>query len=303
MKIAVTGATGLVGVPLVEALRARGDSVLTLVRREASRPDEVSWDPTRGLDNATALEGLDACIHLAGENIAARRWSAAQKERIRASRVVGTGHLAAALAGLEAPPRAFLCASAIGFYGATGTESVDEEAGAGTGFLPEVCKAWEAAAGPLATAGTRVAHLRFGVILSPKGGALAKMLTPFKLGLGGVVGNGLQGMSWITLDDAVGATVHVLDQPDLAGPVNLVAPGAVSNADFTRALGRALGRPTIFPMPAFAARLAFGELADDLLLASLWVRPAVLERSGYAFKTPDLGAALASLLGARKATA
>jgi uncharacterized protein (TIGR01777 family) len=296
MKIAITGSTGLVGTALVSALRARGDDVVRLVRRAAQASDEAAWDPATGLGDPPRLEALDAVVHLAGENIAARRWSAAQKECIRASRVGGTAALVRDLLRLANPPRAFVGASAVGFYGATGSETVDETADAGTGFLPEVCRAWESAAAPLAAAGVRVSHLRFGVILSPQGGALKKMLLPFRLGLGGVVGNGRQGTSWISLRDAAGAALFALDRADLAGPINVVAPGACSNRAFTKALGRALGRPTIFPLPAFVARLAFGELADDLLLASLWVRPAVLAEAGFSFQDPTLDAALVHLL-------
>jgi uncharacterized protein (TIGR01777 family) len=299
MKIAVTGSTGLAGTALVSALRARGDDVVRLVRRAAAARDEAAWDPATGLGDPQRLEAQDAVVHLAGENIAARRWSAAQKERIRASRIGGTAALARDLLRLKSPPRAFVGASAVGFYGATGAETVDETAGAGTGFLPEVCRAWEGAAAPLAAAGVRVAHLRFGVILSPRGGALKKMLLPFRLGVGGVVGSGLQGMSWISLRDAVGAALFALDRADLAGPINAVAPGACSNREFTKALGRALGRPTILPLPAFAARLAFGELADDLLLASLWVRPAVLAKAGFAFRDPAIDGALRDMVGQR----
>ena len=300
-KIAITGASGLVGAPLVAALQARGERVIRLVRRAAKSADEVRWDPATGVDEPHQLEGLDALIHLAGENIAARRWSDKQKARIRDSRVQGTTHLVASLAKLERPPAAFLSASAVGFYGATGTQEVDETDQAGSGFLPEVCVAWEQASQPLEQAGVRVAHLRFGVILSPAGGALAKMLLPFKMGVGGVVGSGLQGMSWVSLRDAVQATLHVLDRDSVRGPVNVVAPAACSNRDFTRALGRVLRRPTVLPMPSFAARLAFGELADDLLLASLWVRPRVLERSGFHFQDPDIDAALGSLLREERA--
>ncbi|MEM7311156.1 MAG: TIGR01777 family oxidoreductase [Planctomycetota bacterium] len=300
MKVAVTGSTGLVGAALVSALRERGDEVVCLVRREARGDDEVAWSPEKGVLEPPKLEGVDAVIHLAGENIAAKRWSDQQKQRIRDSRVVGTAKLVESLTGLVDRPKVFLSASAIGFYGQSGSERVDEASGAGTGFLPEVCRAWEDASKPLAEAGTRVAHLRFGVILSPGGGALAKMLLPFKLGLGGNVGSGAQGMSWISLRDAVGATLHVLDQ-DLSGPVNMVAPTACSNADFTRSLGRALHRPTILPMPAFAARLAFGELADDLLLASLWVEPKALLGSGYRFQDSEVEGALSHLLGSKAA--
>jgi len=296
MKIAITGSTGMVGSHLVEALRARGDQVLRLVRGAPRGSEEVRWEPESGIPDVAALEELDGVVHLAGENIAARRWSDAQKERIRKSRTRGTTVLVNSLSKLRKPPRAFVSASAIGFYGDTGDRKVDETAPAGSGFLPEVCRAWEDASKPMEAQGSRVAHLRFGVILSPEGGALKKMLLPFKMGLGGALGSGKQGMSWVSLRDVVAALTFALDR-DLAGPVNVVAPGACSNHHFTKALGRALGRPTILPMPAFAAKLAFGELAEDLLLASAWVRPAVLEGAGFRFQDREVGPALQRMLG------
>ena len=296
MKVALTGSTGLVGKRLVEALSARGDEVLRLVRRVPRAPGEVEWYTDRGVADPHLLEDLDGVVHLAGENIAARRWTAAQKERIRASRVDGTRHLVANLSGLARRPRVFVSASAVGFYGDTGDREVDETAGPGTGFLPEVCKAWEGASAPLAALGVRLVHSRFGVVLSPEGGALVKMLTPFRLGLGGPVGSGRQGMSWIALPDAVGALLHALDTPSVVGPLNAVAPAPCTNAEFTRALGRALHRPAVMPLPAFAARLAFGEVADDLLLASVRVRPGVLRRTGYPYALPELEPALKTLL-------
>jgi hypothetical protein len=297
MKVAITGSTGLVGTPLVAALQKRGDQTLSLVRRVPRRDEELEWDPTRGVAQPERLGALDACVHLAGENIAARRWSPEQKERIRRSRTEGTARLVEALLRAPARPQVFVSASAIGFYGSTGDQEVDESSQPGKGFLPEVCQAWEAAAAPLREAGVRVVHVRFGVILARHGGALGRMLTPFRLGLGGKVGSGAQWMSWIALSDAVGVLLHALDTPGLSGPVNAVAPEPLTNTEFTRALGRALKRPTVFPLPAFAARLAFGELADDLLLASARVRPAVLQRSGYRYQDPGIDGALAALLG------
>jgi uncharacterized protein (TIGR01777 family) len=296
MKLALTGSSGLVGTSLAEALKRRGDMVQRLVRRIPRAPDEVEWHTDRGVTDAKLLEGLDAVVHLAGESIAARRWTPAQKERIRASRSEGTRLLVESLSSLARRPRVFVSASAVGYYGATGSQEVDETSGPGEGFLPEVCQAWEDAATPLARQGVRVVHARFGVVLSPKGGALAKMLPPFKLGLGGPVGDGRQGMSWIALPDAVGALLHALDTPSIQGPLNAVAPEPCTNAEFTRALGRALHRPALFPLPAFAARLLFGELADDLLLASVRVRPKVLRESGFRYELPEIGSALATLL-------
>lgn len=295
--IAVTGSTGLLGAALIDALSARGDEVSRLVRGACSGEDEVAWNPGSGIPDAGRLEGLDALVHLAGENIAGKRWTPAQKARIRDSRVASTEHLTRDLARLDSPPKAYVGASAIGFYGDRGVESVDESSGPGAGFLPEVCRDWEAAASELAEVGSRVTHLRFGVILTPDGGALRKMLLPFKLGVGGVVGSGRQIMSWVSLRDAVRAVLHAIDNPEVRGAVNVVAPETCSNAEFTHSLGRALRRPTVLPMPAFAARLAFGELADNLLLASCCVRSGVLERTGFEFLDPKIQSTLQGLLG------
>jgi uncharacterized protein (TIGR01777 family) len=242
------------------------------------------------------LEGLDAVVHLAGENIAARRWNAEQKARIRDSRVLGTKLLSDNLAKLRQPPRVLVSASAIGFYGDRGDEELTEASAGGTGFLAEVCKEWEAATDGVQKAGISVVHLRLGVVLSPKGGALAKMLTPFRLGLGGRIGSGRQWMSWITLDDVVGCIVHALASDSLHGPVNAVTPYPVTNYVFTKTLGRVLWRPTVFPMPSFMARLAFGEMADELLLASTRVFPQALVASNYCFLYGDLESGLRHLL-------
>jgi uncharacterized protein len=235
-------------------------------------------------------------VHLAGEGIAARRWSDAQKARIRESRARGTRLLAEALAGLSTPPRTLVSASAIGYYGDRGEQLLVEESPPGQGYLPEVCQAWEAATEPAARQGIRVVCLRFGIILSPAGGALAKMLPAFKLGAGGMLGSGRQYMSWISLDDALGAVLQTLEITPLRGPVNAVAPHPVTNAEFTKTLGRVLIRPTIFPMPAFAARLVFGEMADALLLSSTRVEPKRLIASNYPFRHSELEPALRQLL-------
>lgn len=290
MRIAVTGASGLVGSALCARLDSKGNEVLRLVRRPAG-PGEISWNPDSGEIHAEALEGLDTVFHLAGENIAGRRWSPAFKERILRSRVDGTALLARTLAGLKKPPGVFLCASAVGFYGDRGDQVLTEEDAAGEGFLAEVCKAWEAAAEPARASGVRMVHLRFGTILSARGGALAKMLQPFRMGLGGRIGSGHQWMSWIALDDAVGALLHLLES-DLSGPVNGVAPGAVTNRAFTATLAQVLGRPAFLPVPAMAVRLAFGEMGEALLLSSCRARPARLSESGFDFLEPDLGGAL-----------
>jgi uncharacterized protein (TIGR01777 family) len=287
----------LVGSALVPALTKDGHEVWNLVRRtpkEGAR--EILWNPLKGIDDVSGLEGAGAVVHLAGENIAEGRWTDEKKARIRESRVVGTRVLSEALAKLESPPKSFLCASAIGFYGDRGEEILTEESAPGEGFLPDVCREWEAAARPAVERGMRVVYLRFGVILSAEGGALDKMLTPFKMGVGGKIGSGEQYMSWITLDDVIGVIKHALTNESLSGPVNVVAPEPVTNLQFTKAIGRVLSRPTIFTVPAFAARLAFGEMADAALLASERVEPVRLKKSGYVFQHPELEGALRHLL-------
>ncbi|MDE0032929.1 MAG: TIGR01777 family oxidoreductase [Deltaproteobacteria bacterium] len=298
MKILVTGASGLVGSALVPFLAGAGHEVARL-GRTAPEAGDIRWDPEAGVLEPAALEGFDGVVHLAGDNIATGRWTAEKKRRIRESRVKGTSLLAAALAGLELPPRVLVSASAIGFYGDRGDEELIEGSAAGSGFLSEVCREWEAATEAAEGKGIRVAHARLGVVLSKDGGALAKMLTPFRLGAGGVIGNGRQYMSWITLDDTVAAIGHLLSTESAAGPMNVVAPAPVTNGEFTRTLGRVLRRPTLFPMPGFAARLAFGEMADALLLASTRVKPTGLLDSGYAFRHGSLEEGLRHVLGAR----
>jgi hypothetical protein len=240
---------------------------------------------------------MDAIVHLAGENIAGGRWTAARKARIRDSRVIGTRTLCETLARLSQPPKVLVSASAIGYYGDRGAEPLWENSTFGTGFLADVCRAWEEATQPAVQKGIRVVLLRLGIVLSPAGGALAKMLLPFKLGLGGVLGRGNQYMSWIALDDVAGAMAHTLVTDTLQGPVNAVAPYPVTNREFTRTLGRILRRPTVFPLPAFAARLVFGEMADALLLASTRVEPKRLLATQYVFRYPELDGALRHLLG------
>jgi uncharacterized protein (TIGR01777 family) len=297
MIIAVTGSTGLVGSALVDALEARGDLVRRLVRREVEDGDrEIRWIPSANQIDAAELNGVDAVVHLAGENIAGGRWTESFKRRIRDSRTQATNLLCQALAGLEMKPSVLVSASATGYYGNRGDEVVDESSPPGSGFLAEVCRDWEAATGPAREAGIRVVNLRIGPVLSPEGGALAKMLLPFKLGLGGVIGSGRQWLSWIALDDLISAIQFALENDSLAGPANAVAPGAVTNHDYTKTLGRVLGRPTIFPMPAFAARLAFGEMADEMLLGGVHVQPAALEAAGFQFGHPELEPALRQLI-------
>ena len=298
MKVAVSGASGMVGRPLVASLAEHGHEVARLVRREPRAPDEIRFDPDLPSVDAQALRGDTALVHLAGHNIAAGRWNAAEKRRIMASRVDGTRVLAEALAADAESPRTFVCASAIGYYGDRGGELLTEESARGGGFLADVCAAWEEACEPARAAGVRVVNLRIGMVLDPSGGGLKKLLLPFRLGLGGVVGGGRQYWSWIANDDVAGAIEHTLATSSLAGPVNVVAPEPPTNREFTEALGRVLRRPTFLPLPAFAARLGMGEMADALLLASTRVKPAALERSGYAFRQPELEGALRHLLTA-----
>ncbi len=297
MHIAVSGSGGLIGSALVPSLGGGGHRVSRMVRGLAPGADSIRWDPARGVRDAPLLEGLDGVVHLAGENIGAGRWTARRKEEIHRSRVEGTRRLSEALARLAKAPKALVCASAIGFYGDRGEEALTEESPVGSDFLAQVCRGWEEATAPAAKAGIRVVNLRFGVVLSPAGGALQKMLTPFRMGVGGRIGSGRQFMSWIALDDAAGAIQHTLVTESLAGPVNAVAPSPVTNAEFARALARVLRRPALFPVPAFALHLAFGEMADALLLSSQRVLPARLQATGFTFRFPELEGALRHLLG------
>jgi uncharacterized protein len=299
MIIAVTGSTGLVGTALVETLEAEGSLVRRLVRRPVrDGQHEIHWNPAAGTIDAAALSGVDAVVHLAGENLSAKRWTESFKTEIRDSRVRSTQLLCDALASLSNKPGVLLSASAVGYYGDRGDEIADESSSPGSGFLADVCCEWEAATRSARDAGIRVVNLRFGVVLSTQGGALAQMLTPFRLGAGGAIGSGRQYLSWIEIDDLVSAIVFVLRTAALAGPVNAVAPQPVTNREFTKTLGRVLGRPTVLPMPAFAARLAFGEMADEMLLSSIRVDPRALLAAGFKFKFPDLESALRRLLAA-----
>jgi uncharacterized protein (TIGR01777 family) len=297
LDLAVSGATGLVGRQLVAFLTSGGHRVRRLVRREPQHRDEVLWDPTRGRADGAALEGLDAVVHLAGENITSRRWSEAQKRRIRDSRVEGTRLLVETLGKLARPPRVLVAASAIGFYGNRGDEPLDEDSAPGSGFLAETCLAWEAASGAAAQHGIRVVQLRIGVVLSARGGMLAAQLPAFKLGGGARVASGRQWLSWIALDDLVGVIHRALLDERLAGPVNAVAPAAVTNAEFTRALARVLGRPAPLVLPAPLVRLLLGELGQELLLAGARIVPRRLAEIGHAFRFTDVREALASELG------
>ncbi len=300
VKVLISGSSGLVGSALARSLRAAGHQVPRLVRRRPTTPDAVSpkgngrelfWDPAAGALDSGALDGVDAVVHLAGENIAGGRWTAAMKRRISESRVAGTGLIARAVAAADPPP-VLISASAIGYYGDRGDQQVDEQSVAGEGFLAGVCRRWEAATEPAAEGGARVVCPRIGVVLSRRGGALKKMLTPFRLGLGGVVGSGRQVISWIHLDDLVGVIEYALSHPDLSGPLNAVAPDPVTNRELTRTLGRVLRRPTLVPMPAPLVRLVFGEMGQELLLAGIRVAPARLVASDFVFRFGDLESAL-----------
>jgi uncharacterized protein (TIGR01777 family) len=298
MRILVSGSSGLVGSALIPSLAAAGHDVVRLVRSRSANPSKelISWDPSRGQIDAAGLEGIDAVVHLAGESIASGRWNAERKARIRDSRSIGTRLLAETLAKLRTPPKVFACASAIGFYGDRGDEVLSESSTPGTGFLADVCRDWEIACDPLKRVGTRVVNLRFGVVLSRQGGALKQMLLPFQLGAGGILGNGKQYMSCVSLNDAVGVIEFVLENPAVEGPINVVCPQPVTNYDYTKSLGRVLHRPTIFPVPGFAARLAFGEMADALLLSSARVVPDRLLAAGYQFRDPTVETSLRSAL-------
>lgn len=298
MRVAITGATGLVGTALARALNSRGDTPVPFVRgagKEAA--DAIPWDPAQGELDPARLEGIDAVVHLAGENVAGGRWTPERKRRIRDSRVQGTTLLARAIAACARPPKTLVSASAIGWYGDRRDALVDEGDPAGSGFLAEVCRDWEAATAPAVEAGLRVAILRIGVVLSPEGGALARMLPPFRLGLGGVPGDPDVYMSWVTLDDLVGIILHALDTPGLSGPMNAFAPDPVTSAEFTRTLAKVLRRPAFFHVPAFALRLGLGEMADGMLFMSVRGEPRRLVEAGYAFRHPRLEPALRSLLG------
>ncbi len=296
MHVAVTGSRGLLGSALIPSLTSSGNRVTRLFRSGDLGPDDVAWNPSQGLTHPSRLDAVDAVVHLAGENIAAGRWTPARKAAIRSSRVDATRTLCEGLARLPHPPSVLLSASAVGFYGDRGDEILTEASPGGTGFLAAVCCEWEAATEPASRTGIRVVQLRFGMILSATGGALRKMVTVFRLGAGGRVGSGTQCISWIAIDDAVGAIHHVLSDVSVQGPVNVVAPEPVTNAEFTRTLARVLRRPALVPLPAFAARLVFGEMADALLLAGARVQPTRLQAAGYAFRFPALEGALRHLL-------
>ena len=295
MKVLITGSSGLIVSALTESLEANGHEVIRLLRKKLD-DKSPAWDPENSVIDLGDVTGIDAVIHLAGENIAAGRWNAQKKERILSTRVKGTKLLAEFFAASDHKPRIIISASAVGIYGDRGEELVDETSEPGNGFLAGVCKQWEQATTPAVDAGIRVANVRFGMILSTSGGALKKMLGPFRMGLGGIIGNGKQYVSWVSIDDVVEMIQYIIMNDSMRGPINLVSPNAVSNREFTKTLGRVLHRPTIFPVPAFAARIAFGEMANELLLTSTRVQPTKLMDSDYKFRHAELGEALKHLL-------
>ncbi len=290
MKIAIAGASGLVGSALIPSLTADGANVTRLVRG-APKPGEIEWHPNHDQVQAHLLEGFDGIINLAGENIAAGRWTDEQKRKIRDSRVSGTHLLSEAIAKMEVKPKVFVCASATGIYGDRDDETLDEQSESGSGFLAGVCREWEKACEPATKAGVRVVNLRFGPIIAREGGMLSKMLTPFKMGMGGKVGSGKQFISWVAIDDAVNAIKLAINDQSIRGPVNVVSPNPVTNEELTKTLGHVLNRPTALAVPAFAARLAFGEMADEMLLISQKVMPKKLTAVGFQFRYPELEAA------------
>ena len=296
VKILISGSSGLIGRALTAALEGDGRETAALIRPSSASSAGVRWDPDAGTIDAAALEGFDAVIHLAGENIADRRWTDARKARIRDSRVRGTSLLADALASLDRKPRAMLCASAAGYYGDRGSEALSDGAAPGAGFLAETTREWEEAAKPAADAGIRVVNLRIGIVLSPSGGMLKRVLPIFRMGLGGKLGDGSQYMSWAVMPDLTRAIAWTLERDDIAGGVNISSPGPATNAEFTRALGKALNRPALFAVPAFALRLAQGELADAVL-SSVRMSPDRLLASGFEFRYADIESALKWAVG------
>jgi uncharacterized protein (TIGR01777 family) len=293
-RILVSGVSGPIGAALLPSLKTSGYEVTRLVRGPAEGDEQISWDPGKTIA-PEMVSGFDAVIHLAGESIVGR-WTNTKKMKIRDSRVAGTSTLAEALAQAKDKPEVFVCSSAIGYYGNRGDEVLNEQSKPGIGFLPDVCREWEAATHAAASAGIRTVQMRTGVVLSPKGGALGKMLMPFKMGIGGRIGDGRQWMSWVDVQDMVGAIHHILKSDLLQGPVNMVAPKPVTNAEFTRTLASVLSRPAIFPAPAFAVKLAFGEMGETVLLGSQRVEPSQLVTSGYPFRFSSLKATLENIL-------
>lgn len=306
MRVAISGASGLIGTALGGALQADGHEVVPLVRdgtggrSGADRPGAIRWDPAGGTIDAAALEGTDAVVHLAGASIGSGRWTAARKRLIRDSRTQGTALIARTLAGLDQPPRVLVSGSGVNAYGDGGDTVLTEASPRGQGFLADVVEAWEAAAAPAADAGIRTVFSRNGVVLARRGGALTPMLRLFRLGLGGRLGSGRQWMSWISLPDEVAALRFLIERDDISGPVNVTAPEPVTNRDFTAALAHALHRPAVLPVPRLGPRLVLGEMADELLFVSLRVQPAVLQEAGFRFSHPDVATAFAAVLQDRE---
>ena len=291
--VAITGASGMVGTALASVLRESGHTPFNITRKASGESGEnILWDPASGLKDPSRLKTVDTVVHLAGENIAAGRWTPALKDRIRRSRIEGTRSLVKSIAASSHRPKTFVCASAIGFYGERGDTLLDENAVAGTGFLADVCREWEHEAEAAKDLGLRVVKVRIGVVLSPKGGALAKMLLPFKLGAGGIIGSGKQYWSWIGLHDLVRIIAFCIDHDSIQGAINAVSPNPMTNYDFTKGVGRALHRPTLFPLPAFVAKLVLGEMANELLLSSTRVTPKKLKEQGFEFHYPELAGCL-----------
>jgi hypothetical protein len=297
-RILISGASGLIGSGLVKAFEARRDEVTRLVRRPPQSSNELRWDPMRDIP-PQLVSGFDVIVHLSGESVAGR-WTEAKKRRIRESRIISTQNLARTLTQAEKKPGTFVCASAIGYYGNRGEEILTENSSSGSGFLAEVSNDWEAATAPASDAGIRTVNLRTGIVLSTHGGALKQMLLPFRLGLGGKVGNGRQWWSWIHIEDFVAAFQHIVDNISMIGPVNMTAPNPVTSAEFTETLARTLKRPALLPLPAFAAKLALGEFAEEGLLASARVDPKKLLESGFKFRYSELAAALTELIAKRE---
>jgi hypothetical protein len=297
VKVLVSGSTGLIGSALVPELLAHGHRVTRLVRApQANAGDAILWNPEAGQIDRALLEGVGAVVHLAGESLTGWPWTESKKARIRQSRVLGTRLLCESLATLKRSPRIALCASAVGYYGNRGSDVLTEESGPGTGFLATVCREWEDAAAAARAAGIRVVHARFGIVLSRRGGALAQMLPIFRSGTAGPIGSGRQYISWIAIDDAIGAIMHALATAALSGPMNVAAPTPVTNAEFVRILASVLRRPAALRVPAFAIRLLLGEMADEMLLASARLLPRRLVDAGYVFQHPELEGALRHLL-------
>jgi uncharacterized protein (TIGR01777 family) len=293
-RILVSGVSGPIGAALLPLFKTRGYEITRMVRGAVTGEDQISWDPGKPIA-PEKVSGFDAVIHLAGESIVGR-WTYDKKKKIRDSRVAGTTALAEALAHAKDKPQVLVCSSAIGYYGDRGSEVLNEESAPGSGFLPDVCREWEAATKAAIDAGIRTVQIRTGVVLSPTGGALGKMLMPFKMGVGGKIGDGCQWMSWIDVQDMVGAIHHILKSDLLQGPVNMVAPKPVTNAEFTKTLANVLSRPAIFPVPRFVVQLAFGEMGETVLLGSQRVEPAQLVASGYPFRFSELRASLENIL-------